>query len=378
MIVQRFLAWAPTAPAPQRAEAAGALARAYLYSGLSRPDFQAAEAALTMLLDDPSVDVRRNISEALAASPFAPRHIIRALAHDVPEVALPVLIMSPVLDDNELINLIPVRGEEEQSAIAARNPLSPSVAAAIAEIGTPMACAVLARNVCAALTRRTFARLSERHGDDPSVRDALLERSDLPVTVRQSLLVTLAGTLGQTAVSRFSLNEERVRQMTQDACERATLLLAEVSPSTLPALVTHLRESGQLTTALLLRALLNGDLDFVRAAFVELTGLDAARVRSFFAEPYRAGFRALYRDAGLPSSAFAPFCEAVAAWAELRECGIAGASARRHAAERALAKADTGDIAGPAELLRRMVTEAAREEAIEALRPYIPPRLTAA
>lgn len=378
MIVQRFLAWAPTAPAPQRAEAAGALARAYLYSGLSRSDFQAAEAALTMLLDDRSLDVRRCIAEALAPSPFAPRHIIRALAHDAPEVAIPVLIMSPVLDDNELINLVPTRGEEEQAAIAARDPLSPAVSAVIAEIGTPMSCAVLVRNMGAALTRRTFARLAERHGADPSVRDALLERSDLPIAVRQSLLVELAGMLGQTAVSRFSLNEERVRQMTQDACERATLLLAEVSPSTLTALVSHLRQSGQLTTALLLRALVKGDLDFIEAAFVELTGLAAERVRNFFAEPHRAGFRALYRDAGLPLSAADPFCEGLAAWAELRACGISGAPAHRHVAERALAVTDTSDISGPAELFRRMVTDAAREEAMDALRPYTQPRLAAA
>ena len=73
MIVRHFLQWVRTAPAGNRAEATSALARAYLYSDLSRDDRIAAEGAMVMLLDDPSPLVRRALAEALAASvPAAP------------------------------------------------------------------------------------------------------------------------------------------------------------------------------------------------------------------------------------------------------------------------------------------------------------------
>jgi uncharacterized protein (DUF2336 family) len=369
MIVQRFLAWAPTAPAAQRAAGAGALARAYLYSGLDLADRQDAEAALTMLLDDPCVDVRRNIAEALAPSFFAPRHVILALAHDSPEAAVPVLMLSPVLHDSELIELLPIRGEEEQAAIAARGGLSAAVSAAVAEIGMPMACAVLTRNPHAELTPGAFARLTERHGDDASLRDSLLDRADLPVADRQKLMLKLADSLGQAAVSKFSLGEERVRRMTQDACERATLTLANDLPSSVAPLVAHLRESGQLTTGLVLRALLNGEMDFVEAAFAELAGVASERVQQLLHDPARTGFRALYHDAGFPLSTYAPFREAFEAWAELRDVGLSGAEARRHVAERALAMAETGELGGAAELLKRMALDAAREQAMDMLKP---------
>jgi len=42
MIVRRFLQWVRTAPAGERADATGALARAYLYSELSADDSAAA------------------------------------------------------------------------------------------------------------------------------------------------------------------------------------------------------------------------------------------------------------------------------------------------------------------------------------------------
>lgn len=378
MIVQRFLAWAPTAPAAQRAEGAGALARAYLYSGLDVADRQDAEAALTMLLDDPCIDVRRNMSEALAPSYFAPRHIVVALAHDAPEAAVPMLMLSPVLQDGELIELLPIRGEEEQSAIAARGTLSPAVAAAIAEVGGPMACAVLARNPHAEITPGAFGRLTERHGDEPTVRDALLDRTDLPVAERQKLMLILASTLGRAAVSRFSLGEERVRRMTQDACERATLSLANDLPGSVGPLVSHLRESGQLTTGLVLRALLSGEMDFVEAAFSELTGVSAGRVRTLLRDPVRAGFRALYQDAGFPLSTYAAFREAFEAWSDLQDVGISGPQARRHVAERTLALADNGDLGGAAEILKRMAMDAAREQALETLGPRQTGRLAAA
>jgi uncharacterized protein (DUF2336 family) len=368
MIVQRFLAWAPTAPAAQRAAGAGALARAYLYSGLDLSDRQAAEAALTMLLDDPCVDVRRNIAEALAPSFFAPRHIILGLAHDSPEAAVPVLMLSPVLHDSELIELLPIRGQEEQAAIAARGGLSAGVAAAIAEIASPMACAVLARNPHADMTPGAYARLTDRCGGDASIRDALLDRSDLPISERQKLMMKLADSLGEAAVSKFSLGEERVRRMTQDACERATLQLAGDLRSSIGPLVAHLRESGQLTTGLVLRALLGGEMDFVEAAFAELTGVASDRVQALLHDPARTGFRALYHDAGLPLSTYGAFREAFEAWAELREIGVTGAEARKHVAERALALAETGELGGAAELLKRMAVDAAREQAMDGLK----------
>jgi hypothetical protein len=52
MIVRQFLHWVRTAPAGERAEATGALARAFL-SDLSAEDRAAAEGAMITLIDDP-------------------------------------------------------------------------------------------------------------------------------------------------------------------------------------------------------------------------------------------------------------------------------------------------------------------------------------
>ena len=87
MIVRQFLRWVETAPAGERADATSALARAYLHSPLDPADRVAAEAAMTVLLDDPAPVVRRALAYALASSARAPYLVIHALAHDQGEIA---------------------------------------------------------------------------------------------------------------------------------------------------------------------------------------------------------------------------------------------------------------------------------------------------
>src|SRR5579862_5157385 len=140
MIVRRFLQWVRTAPAGERADATGALARAYLYSELSADDSAAAEGAMLMLLDDPSPLVRRALADALAASPDAPPAIVFALAQDQPGIAAPVLALSPIFIDADLVDAVAGGNAAVQAAIASRAVLPRSVAGAIAEVGSAEAC----------------------------------------------------------------------------------------------------------------------------------------------------------------------------------------------------------------------------------------------
>ena len=81
-IVRDFLQWLASAPANERAEAVGTLARAYLCSDLTVDELSPAEGLMLRLLDDPSPLVRRALADALAASPAAPAPVIIALASD--------------------------------------------------------------------------------------------------------------------------------------------------------------------------------------------------------------------------------------------------------------------------------------------------------
>jgi len=367
MIVRQFLQWVRTAPAGQRAEATAALARAFLYSDLSPEDRVAAEGAMTMLLDDASPLVRQALADTLATSEFAPPAVIHALAHDQPQVAAAVLEHSALLIDADLVEIVATSAPEAQAAIARRHGLPRSVAAAIAEVGAAEACLTLLENAEADLPRFSLDRIVARFGTLAAIREAVLVRDDVPAATRHALVTKLSEALADFVSAREWLDEDRAQRIGREACDKAAVTIAAVSPGEARLLVRHLSESGQLTLGLLLRALLSGNTTLCSEALSQLSGVPMPRVAAIV-DDAGAGFRALYDKAGLPLSTFLAFREALEA---MREDGFViepgGASRlKRRIIERALTRCESDsaeEIEPLLTLLRRFAAEAARDEA---------------
>ncbi len=375
MIIRRFLLWARTASAADRADGISALARAYLYSNLDAEDRRDAETAMVAALDDPSPLVRRALAEALAGSAMAPRPVVVALAGEQGEIAHLVLRRSPVLTDADLVDAAAFGGVCAQCAIAARPDLSVAVTAALVEIGEADVARILAANDGARFTDGVLMQLVERFGEDGSVREGLLQRRDLPIAARQSLAAAAARSLTAFSVGIGWMAEPRGARLARDANERATLALAgegDGEGNDVAALVAHLIASDQMTPSLLLRAILSRAEDVVVEAFAALSGIAAGRVAALLRDRRAAGLPALYRRTGLPASLETVFGaalgEAGAAPRPTRAAaGIAPAKLDARLVRATIARcealgADRVDGAALA-LLRRFEAEAARDEA---------------
>ncbi|MEX0752343.1 MAG: DUF2336 domain-containing protein, partial [Xanthobacteraceae bacterium] len=169
--------------------------------------------------------------------------------------------------------------------------------------------------------------------------------------------------------ARAGLARARAASVASEACEKATVVLAaESAYAEMRPLVRHLRETGQLTAGLVLRALLSGNAVLFEEALAELSGLPLERVFGLVHGKGNAGFRALYDKAGLPASTFPAFREAIAAMHEDGFLGDTGDASRlkRRMIERVLTRCESAaldDVEPLLTLLRRFATEAAREEA---------------
>ncbi len=369
MIVRQFLQWVRNAPPGERAEATSALARAYLHSDLSADDLAAAEGAMIMLLDDPSPLVRLALAEVFASSQKAPLVVVHALAADQPDIAVPVLSRSPLLLEDELVDLIATGQAATQIAIAGRPLLSRPLAAAISEVGCAEACLALLDNEEADIATFSIDRIVERFGHLSAIRESLVERHDLPMATRQALLSKLSQTLAGFVASRQWLGTEHAEYAAREACEKATLALAAETPyEEVAELMHHLRQSGQLTAGMILRALLCGNIVLFEEALVELSGVPLDRVTSYIHDKSISGFHALYCKAGLPDAAYPAFREAIAAMRDGILFGEQGGVARlkRRMVERVLERCSQErepETASLLALLRRFAVEAAREEA---------------
>jgi uncharacterized protein (DUF2336 family) len=365
MIVRQFLQWMRTAPAAERGDATSALARAFLYSELGPDDRAAAEGAL--IIDDPSPLVRAELARALAFSEHAPPAVILGLAIDQPEVASWVLEHSPLLLDTDLVDAVATGKSQIQAAIANRHDLPCSVSAAIAEVGAAEACLVLVENPRAQIASFSLDRIVARYGHLAAIREAMLARNDLPAPTRQALVAKLSHTLAVFVTAREWLEQDRANRVAKEACEKATVTLAAVSPDCeIRPLIRHLRQSGQLNAGLMLRALLSGNVEMFVEALAELSDMPLARVSALVHDKRSSGLRAMFDAAGLPPSTYPAFREAIEA---LREGGFDPGGAtrlKRRMVERVLTRcageADV-DVAPLMTLLRRFAAEAAREEA---------------
>lgn len=375
MIVSQFQSWAEQAPAPSRADGVSALARAYLYSDLSPEESAAAVSALTRFLDDPSLLVRRAMADAFASAAEAPHHIILALTEDQPSVASIILSRSPVLTDAELIEILRAGDNATQSAIAARPYLSSRVVAAIVSFGDADAVTMLAHNGAVALPDALIREMIARHRAHAPLREALLARGGLSAAVRADLVGATASALAAFVTRRSWISGERMQRVAREAIEKAAVGIA--APEALDreeaqALASQLRESGQLTVALIFRALLSGNLMLFEAILSELSGVAPSRVEGLTRHFSSAGFAALYRKAGLPAALLPAFCLALTALREFDgTIGHAAASLSVPLIRRVLADcraANDGAFDKLIALMRRFEAEAERDAARAARR----------
>src|SRR6185437_217592 len=290
------------------------------------------------------------------------------LAADQPEIAIPVLARSPLLLEDDLIDIVATAHPDAQIAIATRAILPRSLAAAIAEVGSAQACLALLENLDADIAWFSIDRIVERFGHLAPIRENLLARDDLPMATRQAVLSKLSQTLAGFVTARHWLGSEHAEYAAREACEKGTVALAADTPyEEVGELVQHLRQSGQLTAGMILRALLSGNVVLFEEALAELSGVPLERAANYIHDRNISGFRALYGKAGLPDLAYPAFREALAAIREGVLLGEQGGAARlkRRMVERVLeacAQENGADMTLLA-LLRRFAVEAAREEA---------------
>ena len=371
MIVAKFLSWIETAPVDRRAEATSALARAYLYSPLEQAEKEAAETALTILLDDPAPMVREALAQALRQSPYAPRAVILSLVQDIDAVAIPVVASSPVLLDSELVDMVADRGPLIQCAVASRPSVSPALCAAMSEVADSQACCVMLENPGAQIAVFSLRRLAERFGQMPSVRNMLLSLEGLPIDIRQTLIVQLGDALQQLSLVQSFVSSERRSSLVKDACDKATVDLASccTQGNELEALVEHLRISGQLTADLLIRSLCMGNVEMFVMALVSLTDLSEKRIRACVADPSEALVSTLCKKAGISERVAPVVLSALVAYRDLQDTlGGEAPNTRfgRRMVERILsdynyfAEDELDDLLA---LLRRFATQIARDEA---------------
>lgn len=262
---------------------------------------------LTRLTAEMETAVRAELGLRFADSANAPRGLIRRLANDDElAVAAPVLSRSPVLTDEDLLEVVRTKGQGHLQAVSVRPTVSEIVSEVIVERGDDLTLGVLLENDGARLSRQASEAAVDRAKRNPALHEAVVGRRQLPPDLLNDMYFVVEARLKQRILEENArldprkLEEALRAQRVQRAVDAGALpadyrqaeerLLAFERQGRLdpPTLIRLLREGGTAFTLAIARMT---DVDYATADRVLKSGeLDAVAVICKAADLERAVF----------------------------------------------------------------------------------------
>ena len=264
---------------------------------------------LLSLVNDEAERVRGAIADVIKDMPGVPAALVQRLARDISiAVAEPVIRLSPVLSDQDLLELVATPPTPATVIAVARRPgLTAQVAASIAECGSSQAIGALLGNRSAAISEKTLDSLIDRAAQHAEWQANLVRRPRLSAHAARILAEIVTGHVLQELSERVDLPADLAqilaRRIAPGLSDTAAASLAgERDAPTLEqaAEMAHgMAKSGHLTEDTLIAAARRGETRLCTALLAVSAGVAvevvdrAARLRSakgLVSLVWRAGF----------------------------------------------------------------------------------------
>ncbi|MBL8807987.1 MAG: DUF2336 domain-containing protein [Rhodospirillales bacterium] len=254
---------------------------------------------LEVLAKDAATRIRAVVAETLKDVPDAPADLVRQLAQDTElAVASPVLQFSPLLTDDDLLEIIRGRhAEGALSAVARRSNVAEAISDAIVAVDDVDAVTTLLGNPSAQIREETLDLIVDRAPSRPQWHGRLVDRPKLPANAAIRIAAFVADALSQRLAQRPDLDASTREAVTSEVRKRIAEAAAQHEPGgnaaarkrtladpdwaggggngdgeTVGDKVKRLRREKKLDDAAVTAAAQNGEKLFVKLALAELGG----------------------------------------------------------------------------------------------------------
>ncbi|HEX7943795.1 MAG TPA: DUF2336 domain-containing protein [Phenylobacterium sp.] len=261
-------------------------------TAMKTPPIQALLSSIFMsLVVEAERDIRHRLSQKLAAADWAPNALVNVLALDDIEIARPIIAMSPVLHDLDLVRLLVEATIEHQIEVARRPNLSQAVIGAILEQAEPAVMTALAGNHTAELSPADMEELVEASRVIAAMRTPLSQHPKLTGQLAKRLYLWVGLALRQGLAERFRLDVTVLDETLAAAVAEAQngITAPETTPRTTregeremmeQRLIDKLHAAGQLRPGYLVRALREGRLGLFATALAMLGRFEPDQVQA--------------------------------------------------------------------------------------------------
>ena len=254
---------------------------------------------LETLMRDSSLRVRRTLADVIKNMFNVPHAVAHGLASDPDKrIAAPVLRHSPVLTDEDLVNIVQSGAPDwAHQAIASRNQVSERVSGALVNAGATPTVTRLLKNQSADIGEPAMENIVDRAPDVEAWHEPLVKRPALPLRLAQKVSGFVSAPLkavlakktesaadGKAEKVGWSPREQKTDGGTETPIDRARRLHA----------------AGKMTDAVMDLALNANERDFLMAGIALRAGVPLWGVERIVDGQSARGVTALRWKAGIP------------------------------------------------------------------------------
>lgn len=307
----------------KRAYAAMRLAKTVQNPALTPKDRAYANRIVDVISQDVSALVRRALAITLKNSAFVPKSAFQRLIEDIDSIAVPLISHSPLLNDEDIHQVLNSGIAGKIRAVAARQNLSNRIVMSLIDFGDTEAARALVANDTVSLSEDAAQAMVETYREDDEIRHALLNRASMPMHVVEKLVAASADDIADRLQDKTDLSEQQARQVGQETHQRTMVSLPNehFSEQTLKDLVSAMQAKGRLSPEIILRALGVGKMGLVHYGIAALSGLSVRKVVLMLHDSGPFALRSICERAGLSEHQTAFAKEAIRIYSDLEMTG---------------------------------------------------------
>ena len=215
---------------------------------------------------------RARLSARLAAKDWVPVALVVGLSQDELPIAQPIIAGSPLLTNDDLLEILSGTTLDHHIAVAMRPGVSPTIIDAILSQNEPLVLTALATNAALDLSRPNLFCLVQASRQFASLRAPLARHPLLTAPMAETMLAWVGTNLQSSLTNRFHL-PPKAQPIASDQSEMDQRL------------ADKLMASGNLHPSAVLRALREDQPSLFMAALARLSDLDLGAVRRMVEAP---------------------------------------------------------------------------------------------
>jgi uncharacterized protein (DUF2336 family) len=260
------------------------------------------------------IQIRAELAERLSGEATAPPELIRKLANDEISVARPVIERSPVLSQDDLVEIAERLGQGHLMAIAKRPDISEVVSTVLVDRGNDEVVEGLLDNRTAAISHGSMVQIADRSEGSDRLKSSLLRRPELPPEMMKDIISTLSQEIRGKILGEVSgIDRERLESVLGEIAdaqkEKASGQQNVISKP--EAAVNDLVASNSLTPRKLIEFAETGRIPEFVCALAKLAKLDIETAQKVAMDRTGEGLALICRACGLPSGMFVELINAL-------------------------------------------------------------------